>query len=413
MSKKDIIEIEDENCLNLLPSYDEEETIKENIGYNCSECSSLIEIISINEETFEFKCVDNHNHKNKLKINKYLEDMKKYIDKKNLKDKCKAHNHKNNIYCLSCKCHLCEECQKSEIHKAHNKIILEKEQPDEKDINIIKSKTKYYNNKIKNFKQIKDGLKNNKKIEIKRIKKIIKLNKIKQLKELEMNKDKYINDIKEIKMKYENEIKLRKIKYEKEINNINNKYKIIYDKEKIMNKTKINILDKKYNKYLKNEKEMENLFNIIKLNEIIMNTYNKCKNNYYYIININKIINNYKNEKITIENNNKKIYIEETFNKNKIDKLNEIKNNNEKIIILNNNDKKLENNKLKNDDIQKDKIEKNKIVEKDNNYITAEINIRKEDINKKIRIINSFEEYERKNEIYGKKKLKKLKKIVK
>ena len=36
------------------------------------------------------------------------------------------------------------------------------------------------------------------------MKKIIGLNKIKQLKELEMNKDKYINDIKEIKRKYEN-----------------------------------------------------------------------------------------------------------------------------------------------------------------------------------------------------------------
>ena len=40
---------------------------------------------------------------------------------------------------------------------------------------------------------------------------------------------------------------------------------------------------------------MEKLFNIIKLNEIIMNTYNRCNNNHYYIININKIINNYKN----------------------------------------------------------------------------------------------------------------------
>ena len=204
MSKKDMIEIEDENCLNSPPSDDEGETIKENIGYNCSECSSLIDIISINEETLEFKCIDNHNHKNKLKINKYLEEMKKYIDKKNLKSKCETHNHKNKIYCLSCKCHLCEECLKSEIHKTHNEIILEKEHPDEKDINIIKTKIEYYNNKIKEYKQLKDELKNNKKMEIKRMKKIIGLNKIKHLKELEMNKDKYINDIKEIKRKYEN-----------------------------------------------------------------------------------------------------------------------------------------------------------------------------------------------------------------
>ena len=35
-----------------------------------------------------------------------------------------------------------------------------------------------------------------------------------------------------------------------------------------------------------------------------------------------------------------------------------------------------------------------------NNYIIAEINIREEDVNKKIRIINSFEEYKRNHSFY-------------
>jgi len=49
-----------------------------NIGYNCLECSSLIEILSINENnnTIEFKCINNNNHNNKIKIKDYLEKMK-------------------------------------------------------------------------------------------------------------------------------------------------------------------------------------------------------------------------------------------------------------------------------------------------------------------------------------------------
>ena len=47
-----------------------EEQIQENIGYNCSECSSLIEIISINDldNNLEFKCINNDKHNNKLNI---------------------------------------------------------------------------------------------------------------------------------------------------------------------------------------------------------------------------------------------------------------------------------------------------------------------------------------------------------
>ena len=69
---------------NIASPIDKEEQIQENIGYNCSECSSLIEIISINnlENNLEFKCINNDKHNNKLNIYTYLEKMKKYKDKK-------------------------------------------------------------------------------------------------------------------------------------------------------------------------------------------------------------------------------------------------------------------------------------------------------------------------------------------
>ena len=82
------------------------------------------------------------------------------------------------------------------IHKTHNKIILEEEQPNEEDINIIKDKIKYYNNKIiqnikeNKIKKYKNEFKNNKIEENKRARKIIKLNKIQNLKELKLYKDK-------------------------------------------------------------------------------------------------------------------------------------------------------------------------------------------------------------------------------
>ena len=121
--------------------------------------------------------------------------MKKYINNKNLTEKCEKHNHKYKYYCVDCKYHLCKECLKLKTHKTHNKIILEEEQPNEEDINIIKDKIKYYNNKIQNIKEnkikkYKNEFKNNKIEENKRARKIIKLNKIQNLKELKLYKDK-------------------------------------------------------------------------------------------------------------------------------------------------------------------------------------------------------------------------------
>ena len=143
MSKQDINEKELDYSMNPPPPPVLEEQNKENIGYNCTECSSLIEILSINEDNIEFKCIDDDNHNSILKINNYLEKMKKYIDNKNLNDKCEKHNSEYRSYCLECKSHLCKECLKSKIHKKHYHVYLEEEQPTEEDIDKIKNLMQY------------------------------------------------------------------------------------------------------------------------------------------------------------------------------------------------------------------------------------------------------------------------------
>ena len=142
----------------------------------------------------------------------------------------------------------------------------------------------------------------------------------------------------------------------KEKYDINKKYKIINEKEYIMNKYKKDKLDKKSKEKINDliyDKKIENILNIKKLNEIIYNTYNKHNNNYYCSINIKNIILNYIEDKE--ENKEKK---------------------------LNFNNKEIKN-EIKNDNI------------KNNNYIISEVNIN--EYNKKIRIINSFEQYIREN----------------
>ena len=353
-----------DNSINLPPPPIQKEKVLYNIGYNCSECSSPIEILSINEEENElsFRCIKNNSHCKKIKVGEYLATMKKYIDKSNINEICKNHNNKENIsYCFDCKCHLCKECLKSKSHKNHNKLYLIESQPDEEDINIIKNKIVDHNNKMKNLEEAKiKGLKNelnkNKIKENMRFKKLIKINEIRRQKELIQNNNNYINDIKEIKRKFEKEIKLRKMKYEKEKNNINNKFEFIKNKEILINKNKIQVLNDNYDnmsKKLLDDKQINNMANLKSLNEIIYNTYNMCNNNYYYIININKIINMERNKN------------EMNFNSIKI----EYKD-------IPNEEKKIDNN----------------ILKQDSNFITAEINIEEKDINKKIRIINSFEE---------------------
>ena len=117
------------------------------IYYNCIECSSPIEIISIKDNYIEYKCINN-NHERKMLIKEYIEKMKKYNNKNNNNDECNIHNNKYECYCIECNKHLCNECLKLREHIGHNKINIIEIKPNEKEINIMKNIIKYYDNKI-------------------------------------------------------------------------------------------------------------------------------------------------------------------------------------------------------------------------------------------------------------------------
>ena len=126
--------------------------------YNCSECSSPIEIISINEREsiIEFNCINN-NHKFKIPIKEYIDKMKNYNNKDTNNDICITNNHnkKYECYCLNCKKHLCQECLKSRNHISHIKCNMIEIQPNENELNIIENIIKHYENKIENLEKEK------------------------------------------------------------------------------------------------------------------------------------------------------------------------------------------------------------------------------------------------------------------
>ena len=115
--------------------------------YNCIECSSPIEILSIKGNYIEYKCINN-NHKRKILIKEYIEKMKNYNNKENNNDVCNKHNKQYECYCIECNKHLCNECLKLREHIGHNKINIVEIKPNEKEIDIMKNIIKYYNDKI-------------------------------------------------------------------------------------------------------------------------------------------------------------------------------------------------------------------------------------------------------------------------
>ena len=181
------------------------------INYNCSDCSSLIEILEINEKdnTIKFKCLNEDNEK-KMFIKEYLEKMKKYKNNK-IKDRSEKHNKKYKSYCFECKHHLCKQCLKSEIHKnknhTNNKYLYDIE-PTEEKINIIEKRILEYEDRIKDLRKEKE-----KDIELKINKKKIKEKKILENR-IKINDKKEEKEIKDINKKYKNYIKEIKIRYE-------------------------------------------------------------------------------------------------------------------------------------------------------------------------------------------------------
>jgi len=191
---------------------------KDNICYNCAECSSMIEIIEINKDIIKFKCLYNK-HENTMKINEYLEKMKKYNDKNTNNDKCNKHNNNKYIsYCFDCNFHLCNECLKNREHINHHKNYIIEINPTEEELNIIKDMINKNKKKIKNLKIERDN-------KLKDLEEKLKINKnnieesrkekMKEIKneeneEIKKNSENYKNEIKILKQKYEKEIKEKK-----------------------------------------------------------------------------------------------------------------------------------------------------------------------------------------------------------
>ena len=131
-----------------------------NIYYNCTECSSMIEILSINEENniIEFKCLKEH-EKKVMPIKEYLSKMNKNKQKNINEDRCKEHlSFKDNrfvSYCFDCNRNLCKECLKSRSHINHNKNNIIEIKPTKEELNIIEEIIKDYKKKIENLKNEK------------------------------------------------------------------------------------------------------------------------------------------------------------------------------------------------------------------------------------------------------------------
>ena len=210
-----------------------------NINYNCTECSSIIEILSINENNniIEFQCLNTHSKK-EMRIKEYLEKMNFYRNKKVNEDICKIHNIDNNkfiSYCFDCNLQLCKECLNSKNHINHFKNNIFEIQPNITELEIIKEIIEEYKNeinKLKNEKLYKNNELENYKINEKKIyDEKLRRNKIKKEKELKINKDKYFSEIKEIKKVYDGKIKSIRYEFENNIKNIYNKYNIINEND--------------------------------------------------------------------------------------------------------------------------------------------------------------------------------------
>ena len=274
------------------------------IYYNCTECSSAIEIVSIDDYNIQFKC--DNNHSLKMKIKDYLNKMKTYNNIELNKDRCNTHNEEYESYCFDCKAHLCKQCLKLGEHRNHGKIYIIENIPKEEQLNKIKelikdnkAKVDDLNKKEIQAKNILDRLLLKNKNKIKNISNKTKEKNVKdENEELRINENNYKLKLEKLRKEYEKKIKLAKRNYNKRINNIKNKYKKInFETDNIyINKIeKLNQkINQKYNSYKFKEK-IETVTNFNEVMEIFFNTYLNYKNNYFNSLNINNIYDQYYN----------------------------------------------------------------------------------------------------------------------
>ena len=116
-----------------MEEFDYDDELKEELEmdsflYNCTECTSLIEIISLNNtlNEIEFRCLNN-SHRIKKPLNDYLDIMRTYKYPASLKTECECAGHnksKYEYYCLNCDKHLCKFCLESKEHLYHIKFNI-------------------------------------------------------------------------------------------------------------------------------------------------------------------------------------------------------------------------------------------------------------------------------------------------
>ena len=193
-----IIKDEENNNNNTNPELLTPKGEQENECYSCTECSSDIEILDLDEKNniLSFKCPE-HGEKT-ITIKEYLENMLKntflYIKcsickkqkneinnnesfkycfncKINICHKCIYNHEKNHIFietnktnikclkhpnnlnksfCIDCNSHLCEDCLKQRKHMMHKKINIIEIQPTQDEINTMIKLINGYKNKVYN-----------------------------------------------------------------------------------------------------------------------------------------------------------------------------------------------------------------------------------------------------------------------
>ena len=157
--------------------------------YNCSECSSKIEILLLDENKLKFICNNRDNkHDIDIEIKEYLQKMKQYNNKELNDDKCDKHKQEYVSYCFDCKTHLCNECLKTRKHNYDYIINIIQILSDNKVLNKIKNLIESNKRKINELMKAKEETEN--------ILNNILNNNIKKIKEI-INKNENNNNIKE------------------------------------------------------------------------------------------------------------------------------------------------------------------------------------------------------------------------
>ena len=400
-----------------------ENELKENTSYLCTESTSNIEILSLDEinNIISFKC-PSHGTRS-MKIEEYLNNMKKntflynkcskcqkqqneinnseifnfctncnliicnkcifehdkthFLIKNNKRlTKCILHPKNNNsTYCFDCNCHLCKECLKHRKHIRHKKQSIEEIEPSYEEINVLLKLINKYKDKMNSY----EIEKNNQLIEIEnkynenkaKANDEYNINILKNKKDLDNelieSENTFNDEINEIKKIYEKEMKDKKNRLENRNKSINDKYKRVNENDKNTYDKKLGGLEQSY----KNEiKKIENEFKqktiqlkeLLNINDIIYTTYNEGKENYFHSLNIINLLINYYEKGNTII---KEMENNEDFMETIKQKEYEINNPKKGELIESDDDKKDENDK-KEIYINKNEIN-NKICHKETN----------------------------------------------